>query len=62
MKKWDNAKLIQIELRYNPMYIRACCRKHQKTAFGYIWKYADDELQKTNYSDTIKLQLQECSN
>ena len=48
LKKWDNAKLIQIELGYNPMYIRACCRKHQKTAFGYIWKYADDVLQKVN--------------
>lgn len=41
LKKWDNAKLIQIELEYNPMYIRACCRKHQKTAFGYIWEYAE---------------------
>lgn len=26
--------------------IRACCKGNQKTAYGFIWKYADEELQK----------------
>ena len=26
--------------------IRACCKGNQKTAYGYKWKYADEELQK----------------
>lgn len=40
VKEWDSAK--QIQLLNKGMWstdITRCCKGHQKTAYGYIWKY-----------------------
>lgn len=38
---WFSARGLERELGYDQSYISACCLGKHKTAYGYIWKYAD---------------------
>lgn len=40
IKTWDYIKQAETELNLSHGAISACCRNIQKTAFGYIWRYA----------------------
>lgn len=40
---WNSATDAAKELCVHSSNIAACCRRKQKTAGGYIWRYADDE-------------------
>lgn len=44
IKVWDSAKIAQDETGIHKSSIRRCCINKQKTAGGYMWRYADDEL------------------
>jgi group I intron endonuclease len=39
IKEWKGFIDIKNELNYDQSTIRKCCKNHQKTAYGYIWKY-----------------------
>lgn len=43
IKTWDYAKQIKEELNYDHSSILKCCKGRQKTAYGYIWKYFEEE-------------------
>lgn len=49
IRQWDSANEF---LKANNLPITGsicmCCKGKRKTAYGYKWKYADDELQKAN--------------
>lgn len=40
IRKWPSATQIKIELGFSQSHISDCCKGKQKTAYGYIWKYA----------------------
>ena len=40
IKRWNS--ILEAKTALNLKSISACCRRKQKTAGGYIWKYADD--------------------
>lgn len=44
IRTWSSLSEIQRELGYAPSNISKCCngKPHYKTAYGYIWKYAED--------------------
>lgn len=41
IKIWDYMRLIERELGFCWQSISNCCRGVRKTAYGFIWKYAD---------------------
>lgn len=43
IRTWDYAKQIKEELGYDHSSILKCCKGKQKTAYGFIWKYAEEE-------------------
>lgn len=42
IKEWDSATEAWRSLTIHKNNIMKCCKKQQKTAGGYIWRYADD--------------------
>lgn len=38
---WFSTRAVEKELGYHQSNISACCRGVSKTAYGYIWKYAE---------------------
>ena len=42
IKVWGSAADVERELGINSTSVRGCCRGKNKTASGYIWKYADE--------------------
>ena len=46
IKIWNSAKDAGIETKINIGDITACCKGKGKTAGGYIWRYANEELTK----------------
>lgn len=38
---WFSAIGVQRELGYSHGYISSCCRGERKTAYGFVWKYAE---------------------
>lgn len=42
IKKWYSIADIERELNFNHSFISICCSNKRKTAYGYIWQYADD--------------------
>lgn len=44
IKIWDNIAKIQKEKGYNGSSIGMCCNNKRKTAYGFIWKFEDDEF------------------
>lgn len=40
IRKWDSMMDIQREKGFSNVSICNCCKGKQKTAYGYIWKYA----------------------
>ena len=42
VRTWYSAMDIERELGYSNQNIIACCKVKRKTAYGYIWKYAED--------------------
>lgn len=43
IKKWNNAKEICNELKFNYWYILSACRGKYKSAYNYIWTYNKGE-------------------
>jgi group I intron endonuclease len=43
IKEWNSLMEIQNELKYPNSNISSCCIGKQKTAYGYKWKYKDEE-------------------
>jgi hypothetical protein len=41
IKEWNGFIDIKKELNYDQSTIRKCCKKQQKTAYGFIWKYKE---------------------
>lgn len=41
IRKWESLKDVSRTFGFNVTYIRQCCRGKQKTAYGYIWRYAE---------------------
>lgn len=48
IKKYNSITEIEKEFNFNRSNIIACAKGRISTAYGFKWKYADDELQKTN--------------
>ena len=46
IKTFPSTKEVERQLGIQTTLISRCCRGLQKTAYGYKWKYADEELQK----------------
>lgn len=44
IKEWKSTMEIQRKLNFKNCCISPCCLGKRKTAYGYIWKYADLEL------------------
>jgi len=41
IKMWESATKAAIELNISNTNISACCRMRIKSAYGFIWRYAD---------------------
>lgn len=56
IKQWNSITdfLKENNLNLKNSNITTCCKGKRKNAYGFIWKYADEELQKLNNYDTIK--------
>jgi len=46
IKKWACISDINKELHFSCGYICTCCKGKRKTAYGYIWRYADEDNNK----------------
>lgn len=42
VRKWDSATQVSKKLTYSQDSIWKCCKRKRKTAYNYIWGYADD--------------------
>jgi len=42
IKEWANKRTIERELGYGNGNISACCKGKNKTSYGYVWKYKED--------------------
>lgn len=51
IKEWDCINDVERELGIKDISISRCCRRLQKTAGGYIWKYRIGELLKNEMLD-----------
>lgn len=38
---WNNSRQVQTELGWNDWSISECCRNKRKTAYGFVWQYAN---------------------
>ena len=43
VKEWKSTKDVERNLGFNHANISACCRNIRKSAYGYIWKYKNEE-------------------
>jgi len=41
VKRWDNSRTIFLETGMSDWSISECCRGKRKSAYGYIWRYAN---------------------
>lgn len=41
VKKWDSMSEIEKELGFNHSHLTSCCRQKKKSAYGYVWMYAN---------------------
>lgn len=46
IKTWESIADIERVCGYNDNCIWRCCKGKRKTAYGFIWKYADEETKK----------------
>lgn len=44
IRRWDNSRQITVALGWSDWSISECCRGNRKTAYGYIWRYANDDI------------------
>ena len=63
IEKWESISLVLKTFNYANSSIVKCCQEKQKTAYGYIWKYAENvdvaesiesQVKKYNYLDIYK--------
>ena len=38
---WPNSREVEIQKKWSAWSIQECCRGNRKTAYGYIWRYAN---------------------
>ena len=43
IKEWKSTMDVERNLGFDNSHISACCRNIRKTAYGYIWKYKNEE-------------------
>ena len=60
VKKWDCMNDAFREKGYYVGFISLCCRGEYKSAYGYIWKYA--ESQEVNINMDIEKEIKEIQN
>ena len=55
IKQWDCILDFykSINKTKNNSSVSSCCKGKLKTAYGYKWKYADEELQKITYNKKL---------
>lgn len=41
LRKWDNSRQVCVEKGWSDWAISECCRNKRKTAYGFIWRYAN---------------------
>ena len=41
IRTWECIREVQYQLGYNQSFISKCCRGIYKTAYGFLWRYAD---------------------
>lgn len=41
---WKNSREVQLETNMSDWSISECCRGKRKTAYGYIWRYANNNI------------------
>ena len=44
IRVWDNSRTIFVETGMSDWSISECCRGNRKTAYGYIWQYANNHI------------------
>lgn len=44
LKTWDNSRQIFVETKMSDWAISECCRGNRKSAYGYIWQYANENI------------------
>ena len=44
IRKWENSRTVFVETGMSDWSISECCRGKRKTAYGYIWQYASDNI------------------
>lgn len=44
VKTWSSARDVQNELGYHESNICRCCKKRISKAYGYIWRYFDEDI------------------
>lgn len=47
--EWQSATKVGENFKADSTSFTQCCKGKQKTAYGYIWKYKDESLQKAKY-------------
>ncbi len=59
IKIWDSSKEICDILYYTRSVILSCCNKSKKTAYGYIWRYVDDDgnILENGYKNKNKIKI-----
>ena len=64
IKVWDYAKQVENEKKWFATTITSCCRGKQKTAYGYIWMYAENHqfYQQLNELQEIDKKLEYITN
>ena len=43
IKEWKSTRDVERNLGFNQSYISKCCKNIIKTAYGYLWKYKNEE-------------------
>lgn len=43
MREWDSIVRVKKECGYSDGYISQCCKGKYKHAYGYVWKYKEDD-------------------
>ena len=48
LKEWENARTIFLETGMDDRSIREVCRGNRHSAYGYLWRYANEDIVREN--------------